>query len=261
MNRCTVDLWSEAIGASGTVIRYGHWGRAVLVFPSEQGRAADFESNGMVNAVADLLDAGRLKLYCVDSYDAQSWSNTAIPVEERARQHGRYESWILDDVVPWIRADCGDAGGSGGSSPGGSTGATDVATLGCSLGAFHAANFALKRADIFPFAMCFSGNYDPAAWQGWGERGTAAYFNNPVDYVSHLHGDHLAWLRGRVSLLLVCGQGQWEDTTGSLDSTRRFAALLADKQIKHELDLWGHDVPHDWQSWRAQMAHHMPRFC
>ena len=248
MNRVTADIWSEAIGAAGTVIRYGHWGRPVLVFPSEQGRAADFESNGMVGAVADLLDAGRLKLYCVDSYDAQSWSNTAIPVEERARQHGRYESWILDDVVPWIRADCGD-------------GEAEVATLGCSLGAFHAANFALKRADIFPLAMCLSGNYDPAAWQGWGERGTDAYFNNPVDYVSHLHGGHLDWLRGRVSLLLVCGQGQWEDTTGSLASTRRFAGMLADKRIKHELDLWGHDVPHDWPSWRAQLAHHMPRFC
>ena len=87
-------------------------------------------------------------------------------------------------------------------------------TLGCSLGAFHAANFALKRADLFPLAMCLSGTYDPAAWNGWGERGTAAYFNNPLDYVRHLHGDHLDWLREHVSLLLVCGQGQWEDTTG-----------------------------------------------
>ena len=26
------------------------------------------------------------------------------------------------------------------------------------------------------------------------------------------------------------------------------------------LDLWGHDVPHDWPSWRRQIAHHLPRF-
>jgi esterase/lipase superfamily enzyme len=261
MNKVSTDLWSEAIGAAGAVIRYGHRGRPVLVFPAEQGRASDFESNGMVGAVAGLLDAGRLKLYCVDSFDAQSWSNSAIPVEERARQHGRYESWILDDVVPWIREDCGDAAGFDGESPRASTGPIEVATLGCSLGAFHAANFALKRADVFPLALCFSGSYDPAAWQGWGERGTDAYFSNPLDYVGHLHGDHLDWLRSRVSLLLVCGQGQWEDTTGSLESTKRFAAVLAGKHIRHELDLWGHDVPHDWPSWRAQLAHHMPRFC
>jgi esterase/lipase superfamily enzyme len=247
VNREVAELWSDAIGAAGTVIRYGHWGRAVLVFPAEQGRASDFENNGMVGAVAGLIDAGRLKLYCVDSFDAQSWSNPHIPLEERARQHGRYESWILNEVTGWIDADGG--------------GAVEVATLGCSLGACHAANFALKRADRFPLAMCFSGNYDPGAWNGWGERGSDAYFNNPLDYVGHLQGDHLDWLRSRVSLLLVCGQGQWEDTTGSLDSTRRFAALLAGKGIRCELDLWGHDVPHDWPSWRAQFAHHMPRFC
>ena len=247
MNREVAQLWSGAIGAAGTIVRYGHWGRAVLVFPSEQGQAFDFEDNGMVGAVAGLIDAGRLKLYCVGSFDAQSWSNERIPLEERARQHASYESWILNEVTAWIYADCG--------------GAVEVATLGCSLGAYHAANFALKRADLFPLAMCFSGNYDPASWNGWGERGTGAYFNNPLDYVGHLHGDHLDWLRSRVSLLLVCGQGQWEDTTGSLDSTRRLATLLADKGIRCELDLWGHDVPHDWASWRAQFAHHMPRFC
>ena len=247
MSREVAELRSDAIGAAGTVIRYGHWGRAVLVFPTERGRARDFESNGMLGAVGGLVEAGRLKVYCVDSYDAGSWSNRDIPLEERARGHGRYESWILDDVVPWIYRDCG--------------GPTEVATLGCSMGAFHAANFALKRADLFPLAMCFSGNYDPASWRGWGERGMAAYFNNPLDYVEHLEGGHLDWLRRRVNLLLVCGQGQWEDTTGALLSTKQFAGLLAGKGIRHELDMWGHDVPHDWPSWRAQVAYHLPRFC
>ena len=247
MNREVAELWSDDIGAAGTIIRYGHWGRAVLVFPSEQGKARDFEDNGMVAAVADLLEAGRVKLYCVDSYDAASWSDETIPLEERARRHGRYESWILGQVLPWIYADCG--------------GTLDVATLGCSLGGFHAANFALRRADLFSLALCFSGNYDTGTWHSWGERGDAAYFTNPMDYVANLHGDHLDWLRGRVSVLLVCGQGEWEDSTGSLSSTTKFAALLADKGIRHELDLWGHDVPHDWPSWRAQLAHHLPRFC
>ena len=245
--QAAAELWSDAIGAAGTVLRYGHWGRAVLVFPTERGRAADFESNGMVGAVAGLIEAGRVKLYCVDSYDASSWSDHGIPLEERARRHGRYESWILHQVVPWIYGDC--------------AGAQEIATLGCSLGAFHAANFALKRADLFPLALCFSGNYDPASWHAFGERGNEAYFSNPMDYVGHLGGEHLDWLRRRLTLLLVCGQGQWEDTTGSLKSTRQLAALLAAKGIRHELDLWGHDVPHDWPSWRAQLAYHLPRFC
>ena len=229
------------------VSAYGHWGRPVLVFPAEAGDAGEFERRGMVSAVGDLLEAGRVKLYCVDSFDHESWSNRAIALEERARRHGIYEAWILGEVVPFVRADCGGAG--------------ELIACGVSLGAFHAANFALKRADIFPLAIGLSGNYDPAAWDGWGERGDAVYFNNPMDYVAHLEGDHLDWLRRQVSLLLVCGQGQWEDTTGALESTRRFAALLAGKDIRCELDVWGDDVAHDWPWWRRQLAHHLPRFC
>jgi esterase/lipase superfamily enzyme len=247
MRRHSVDLWSPAIGAAGSVLSFGHWGRPVLVFPSEAGRASDFESNGMVGVVADLVEAGRVKLYCVDSFDTQSWSDASIPLEERARRHGAYESWITEQVVPWIRDDCG--------------GRTDLVGTGCSLGAFHAANFTLKHAHLFPRALCLSGSYDPGSWNGWGERGDAVYFNNPVDYVGNLHGDHLNWLRSQAYLLLVCGQGMWEDTTGSLDGTRTLAAKLAEKGIPHDLDLWGHDSAHDWPWWRRQFAHHLPRFC
>jgi esterase/lipase superfamily enzyme len=230
------------------LIAYGHYGRPVLVFPSEQGRAWDFENNGMIGAVTDLVDTGRVKFYCVDSDDGATWSDHSLPIEERARRHTGYEALMLAHVVPWIATDCG--------------GAAEIATLGCSLGAFHAANFALKRADLFPLALCFSGNYDPTSWNAWGERGDATYFNNPFNYVANLDGDHLHWLQDRVSLLLVVGQGDWEtEPTKSLPSTLAFAQCLADKGIRHELDVWGHDTPHDWPSWRAQLAHHLPRFC
>jgi esterase/lipase superfamily enzyme len=230
------------------VMGYGHWGRPVLAFPAENGDASEWERNGMVAAVGELLAAGRIKLYCVDSWDAGSWSNRSLPTEARAREHDRYEAWLLEQVVPFIHADSGGA-------------ASEIVTVGVSLGAFHALNLALRRADLFPLAIGLSGNYDPSSWHGWGERGEAAYFHNPMDYVGHLHGDHLDWLRGRLSLLLVCGQGMWEDTTGALESTRALAGLLAAKGIRHELDLWGHDIAHDWPSWRAQIAHHLPRFC
>ena len=154
------------------VASYGHWGRPVLVFPAERGDAGEFERRGMIDAVGDLIADGRVKLYCVDSFDSESWSNRDIPLEERARRHQFYERWILEEVVPFIRWDCGGAG--------------ELITCGVSLGAFHAANFALKRADLFPLAIGMSGNYDPSVWHGWGERGEAAYFNNPMDYVGNL---------------------------------------------------------------------------
>ena len=245
MRRDHLSLHAPSIGGDGDLLVYGHWGRPLLVFPSQQGRAWDYENNGMIGALWPSIDAGRLKVYCVDSFDAGSWDRHDLPLEERARRHNDYEDWIVNHIAPWIHADCG--------------GFTEIMTTGCSFGAYHAANLALKRADLFPLAICLSGVYD-VSMLGWGERGDAVYFNNPMDYVTQLHGDHLEWLRSRVSLVLVCGQGQWEDTTGALDSTRAFSGVLASKGIRHEMDLWGHDVPHDWPSWRNQIAHHVPRF-
>ncbi|HEX2240682.1 MAG TPA: alpha/beta hydrolase-fold protein [Actinomycetota bacterium] len=246
MKRDEVGLWAPQFGTEGHVISYGHYGRPLLVFPSEQGHRMDYEDRGMIAAMGQLIEDGRLRVYCIDSFDAGSWSRNDIPLEERARLHGSYEDWVLNQVVPWIFDSLG--------SP------QDIIATGCSFGAYHAANFALKRADLFPLAICQSGVYDVAT-VGWGDPGDATYFNNPMAYVSHLHGDHLEWLRSRVNLLLICGQGQWEDTTGALESTKAFAGLLGSKGIRHELDLWGYDVPHDWPSWRAQLGHHMPRFC
>jgi esterase/lipase superfamily enzyme len=238
------SLWSPAIGAEGRVIAYGHWGRPLLAFPSQEGPAWQYEERGMIDAIGGPIEEGRVKVYAVDSFDSGSWYRDDLSLEERAQQHGRYEDWILNQVVPFVQADASTA---------------EIIVTGVSFGAYHAANFALRHAHVFPLAICQSGVYDVSVVAG-GERGDAVYFNNPGDYVHHLGGDHLDWLRGHFNLLLIAGQGQWEDTTGALESTRRFAGLLGEKGIRHELDLWGHDSAHDWPAWRAQIAHHLPRF-
>ena len=238
MNRRSIEI------DGGTILAYGNYGRPVVAFPSENGEAHDWESQGMVDAIGELLDGGKVKLYCVSSFDRESWTRGDLPLEERAQRHGHYEWWVLTRLVPFVQADAHTA---------------ELIATGASFGAYHAANFCLKRADLFPVAIGMSGVYDVSV-QGGGERGDAVYFNNPMDYVANLSGDHLGWLSAQASLLLVCGQGQWEDTTGALESTKRFGSLLAEKGIRHEVDLWGHDVPHDWPSWRRQIAHHLPRF-
>lgn len=247
MERVQVELDTQGVGR-GTVIRYGHWGRPLLAFPSEAGRAWDFENNGMVDAIADLVEGGRLKVYAVDSFDHLTWAQNSLPTEERARRHGVYERWIIDTVLRLVDRD--------------SPGHAGVITTGCSMGAYHAVNLGLKRPDLFPVAIGLSGTYDPTSWHGWGESGEATYFANPCASVPGMEGGHLAWVRAHANILLVVGQGAFEvHPTKSLPGAYQLAALLAQKGIPHELDVWGHDSAHDWPWWRKQLAHHLPRFC
>jgi esterase/lipase superfamily enzyme len=69
---------SPALGQEMEVEVYGHAGRPILAFPSQDGRVADFAGFGMIDACREFLDAGRIRLVAVDGIDWQSWTNAAV---------------------------------------------------------------------------------------------------------------------------------------------------------------------------------------
>jgi esterase/lipase superfamily enzyme len=246
------EQWVVQSLATGpvNVMAYGHYGPPVVFFTAERGDAWDFENTGLLDAVRPLLDGGRCRIFAVDSYDTASWRNHGLSLEDRARAHQRFEDFVLADLVPAVR-------GAFGTAP---ADPLPMLLTGPSLGGFHAANLCLRRADLFPVALCLSGVFD-LSHVGWGERGDTFYFHNPMDYVANMDGDHLDWVRRTANLVLCVGTGMWEDASasGALPSTLRFAELLARKGIPHELDVWGTDTPHDWPSWARMLVKHLPR--
>lgn len=227
-------------GGSREVVVHGHWGRPVLWFPSEGRSAHDFADHGMLDALGEAIDGGRIKVFCVSSYDHESWSASWKPMTDRAAAHHAYEDWIIWSVLPFIRNNSG--------------GRDDVVTAGTSMGAFHAVLFAFRHPHVFTRAVALSGAYDPRNWRGWGDHDENTYLTTPLEFIPGLVGDHLDYLRARLFLTLVVGNGQWEDTTGANHSTHVLAAMLRDKGIPHEFYDWGWEWPHDWSSWRAQAA-------
>jgi esterase/lipase superfamily enzyme len=236
---------SRVMGRSMHLWRYGHYGTPLLVFPSASGMAHEWEAHGMIETLGDLIEAGRLKLYCVESNVAEAWTRREGDPAWRIQRHLAYERYVLTELVPFIREDC-------------RTPDIRIAVSGTSLGALYSANFALKQPQTFHWALCMSGNYDPSDLTP-GFSSPETYFNNPMAYVPNLEGDLLERIRQNTHLVLVCGQGQWEN--GNLEETQRFADLLAAKGISHERDIWGRDVSHEWPWWRRQARLHLVRAC
>ena len=104
-----------------------------------------------------------------------------------------------------------------------------------------------------------SGVYDVSV-QGGGERGDSVYFNNPMDYVANLQATISTGCARRPRCCSSAARASGRTRPARSSRRKRFGSLLAEKGIRHEVDLWGHDVPHDWPSWRRQIAHHLPRF-
>lgn len=241
MRREFHELYSPAIGRKLGVMIYGQAGLPTLVFPSSNGKCQDYENFGMVQVLAPLLEAGKLRLYCVDSYDSDSWYARWKPVNERAAAHRLFEDWILNQAVPAIRKDVGDP-------------KLRLVTTGCSFGAYHACNFTLKHPQMFKLALSLSGVYDIRfLLDGYSD--DWVYFNNPVCYVPNLHGEQLEELRRNVFINLVIGQGPYEQR--GIASTKELWWLLDQKGIPNYMDLWGHDVAHDWPWWRKQIVYYL----
>ncbi len=242
MQRRHEMIESAAMGRRMHVWCFGHWGAPLLVFPSAAGFAHEWDRQGMVETLAHLIGSGKLKLYCPESNVSQSWTDKETHPAIRVRRHLAYEAFIMSDLVPAIREDCNSSD-------------IPIATSGTSLGAYYAANFALKNPETFTYALCMSGRYDATNFTG-GYTNSDIYFNNPLAYVSNLHGEHLERAR-RTHLTLVCGQGAWEE--GCIEETHMFANILDAKGIPHERDIWGRDVSHDWHWWHRQASLHLGR--
>jgi len=232
---------SEILDRPVHLWRFGHFGAPLLVFPSASGMAHEWQMHGMIDALSELIDGGRLKLYCTETNVAEAWTRREGDPHWRIQRHMAFERYVVQELAPWIREDC-------------RTPTIPIATTGTSLGAFYAANFALKSPEVFNYALCMSGRYDISEFLG-GLGTTDTYYNNPMAYVPNLDGAELDRVRGRSHLALVCGQGKWED--GNVDETRNFAAVLAGKGISHQLDIWGHDVSHEWIWWKRQALLHL----
>jgi esterase/lipase superfamily enzyme len=233
--------WSRNLGQEMELKVYGHGGKPVLVFPSAGGRFYEYEDFGMVEACRPFVEAGKILLVAVDSVDRQSWLNFEAHPADRARRHNEYDRYIVEEVVPFVR----DRGHR-----------KRFLSTGCSMGGYHSANFFFRHPDLFDALIALSGVYQLRRFIG-DYMDDNVYFNTPLAYLPGL-ADPWYLDRYRNSRIVVCaGQGAWEDEM--LADTLVLKQILDDKQIWCWVDIWGHDVNHDWPWWRRQMPYFLHR--
>jgi esterase/lipase superfamily enzyme len=197
---------------------------------------------GMIDAVSGFINSGKIKLYCVDSVDEESWYNFAVSPADRNARHEAYDRYIVEEVIGFIRHHC--------QLP-----QERVMANGCSMGAYHAVNFFLKHPDVFEGTIALSGLYrlDRSEFQLSAAELSGIYFNSPVSYLADLDDPwYLDWYR-RSKIIVCVGQGPWEDE--AIEDTRYLDFLFREKNIPAFIDYWGHDVNHDWTWWYKQMNH------
>ena len=230
---------------------YGHSGKPVIVFPSQDGRFYDYENNRMVEAASDFIESGKIQLFCCDSNDVNSWSSKSWDNRWRISQQESWFHYICDELVPRIFEI--NAASNGGNY------ASGILTTGCSMGAAHSLNFLLRRPDIFSGCIALSGVYDARFFFG-DYMDDLVYANSPVDYIQGMANDHPYVEMYRQKEIILCvGRGAWEEPMQQ--DTQRMKELFEYKNIPAWIDFWGYDVNHDWPWWRVQLPYYLAHIC
>ncbi len=232
---------STRLGIEMGVVVYGHWGPPLVGFPTSTGDEWELENQGLIGALAEFIDAGRVKFFSVNSVNTLSFYNKSAHPFHRSYMQSVFDAYVREEVVPFIWNNC--------QTPG-----IAISTMGPSFGAYHAANTLFKHPDVIKRCFALSGLYDLKQFMD-GMYDDNFYFNNPVDYLSNLSDPGVLAQLATCDIHIATGTGPWEDSAPAY----RLSEILTSRGIRHHLDNWGPQGGHDWSFWKHQMREYVGR--
>ncbi len=237
MKRELTSWHSPTLNKEMPIATYGHYGFAVILIPTAGADYLEYERFQLIDSIAHLIEAGKLRVFSIDSMNRESWMNYEMAGEHKAIRHNQFNEYVWNEVVPFIRNATSNE--------------TMIYTCGASFGALHAMNLFLKKPDLINGVISMSGVYDLTEYtRGYWDQ--QVYYNSPMHYMPALTDKwYLEKIKSSHHIHIFTGSGDYEDP----DSARRFNSILYDKGIWCNLEIWGRDIPHEWWVWRKMLPY------
>jgi esterase/lipase superfamily enzyme len=235
-----LDGWhSPSLNKHMEIATYGHFGFALLLIPTAAADYLEYERFLLLDVIQKYIDEGKVKVFSVNSINTESWMNNKMHPRHKAIRHQQFNDYIYNEVIPYIHSK--------------TSADTPIITCGASFGALHSMNLFLKRPDLIQGVIAMSGCYDLSSYTD-GYYDQDVFFNSPEHYMRGLDDNFfLPKIKSAKKIIISTGSGDYETP----DASRRFSAILDAKDIDHELDVWGHDMPHDWDTWRKMLPYYL----
>jgi esterase/lipase superfamily enzyme len=239
MHRHITSWYSPRLDREMPIAVYGNYGFALLLVPTAAADFLEYERFQLIESLRPFIESGKVKVFSINSINNESWMNYSMDPRHKALRHQQFNSYVYEEVVPFIKTHTSYE--------------TPIIISGASFGALHSMNLFLKRPDLINGVISMSGVYDLTEYTR-GHFDEDVYFNSPQHYMPNL-SDHavLEQVRNSSHIHIFTGSGAYEDPNAS----RSFAGILYSKGINYELDVWGSEWKHDWETWRAVLPHYL----
>ncbi len=220
------------------ILVFGSTGIPVIFFPTRKARFYDYENWKVITALEDKIDNEELQVFCVDSVDQDSFYRTDLHPAERIQRHLLFEKYILFELIPFIRSKKNYA---------------PITSAGCSLGAYHALNIALRHPWHFNKIVGMSGRYNLTIQLPYfddlfdGFMNEEIFFNTPSLFVPQLNSLQSIRMLKKLDITIVIGR---EDAF--LENNIQLHEAFEQKGIPHHFYIWDEEA-HNARYWREMV--------
>ncbi len=227
--------YTQYLSRDFEMLVFGHAGYPLILFPTSSGRYYENKDHGLIESIRQYIEEGKLRVYCPDGIDNESWYNYNISVADRVKTHNAYENVILNDVIGFANFE---------------TGEKKIALAGCSWGGYHSLNLAMRHPEKVDYIISMCGSFDIKPYL-YGYYDDNCYFNCPIDYLPNLTD---TWYLNRIKkmeIILGTGYGDF-----CLEENEKLSKILSAKDIPHLIDK-RENIIHDWPTWKEMLPHYL----
>ncbi|NGP88901.1 esterase family protein [Fodinibius halophilus] len=235
MEKKTENWRSPSLGKEMELTVYGKSGTPIIGLPTRGASCGQWEEFGMVDAISYQLDNEFNQLFCLSSIDTEGFLNENAAPSQRIVRQQQYESYIVEEVVPYIQEQ---------------NNINFIIIAGIDLGGCHALTTALKHPAAFGKVIGMSGIYDIKPFMD-GFYNDDVYYSNPMDFVPNMSRQSLLERVRDIDFRLVSYEGD-ERKEDSL----RMSNVMRMKFIEHDLDIWG-ESGDEWDLWPQMLKTHV----
>ncbi|MBD2704126.1 esterase family protein [Spirosoma sp. BT702] len=225
--------YSHHLGRDIEMLVYGNWGYPVLMFPTSMGHYYEYKDFGLIDTARWFVETGKVKLYCIDSIDKDSWYAKHLHPGTRIWNHVLYDKFLHEELVPGMQRECN---------------VQKIGVSGASFGGYHALNYAFRHPEQVGHLLTMGAAFNIKSFLG-GYYDDNVYYNNPPDFMPNAQNDEFHHMN------IVLGTSEYDFCK---PDNYQMSGILSYKGIRHQLDVtpWGN---HDWPVWKDQFPRYLSK--
>ena len=231
-----IKKWrSPSLGKDMELAVYGESGTPVIGIPTRGATCKQWQEYGMIDSISYQLENEFNQLFVLSSIDNEALLNENSSPEQRVIRQQQFESYIVDEVVPYIKDQ---------------NSIEFIMIAGVDFGGYHAITTALKYPELFGKSIGISGIYDIRPYMD-DYYDDDVYYSNPTDFVPNLNQKSLLEKVQDIDFRLVSYE---EDKR--MDEAVRMDKVMRMKFLDHDLDIWS-ERGDEWDLWPQMLKTHI----